>query len=36
MVTDKCDECRYRTECNECDKEFTCEEFITYMEDRDK
>lgn len=27
----KCDHCKYRTECNECDKEFTCEEFLEWI-----
>lgn len=31
-----CDECKYRTECNECDRELTCEEFLTYIEEKDK
>lgn len=28
----KCDHCQYRTECNECDKEFSCEEFLEWIE----
>lgn len=31
-----CDKCKYRTECNECDHEFTCEEFLDWIANRGK
>lgn len=34
-MTNNCIDCRYRYDCHNSDKEMTCEEFKSYMEEQE-